>query len=136
VVSVKSLPIDEEPSVAAVGKTATESPAAEVSSDLPVPAVPAFAGPLPPSHAFTIWTDPAANAGSRRINQSIALAALIESRTSGAKAGQPSSHEPTVPPVPMVEHGDEAPPNHSPGTTKLPLLDLEPLSIPGEGSDR
>jgi hypothetical protein len=123
VVSVKFAPTSETPSDAA-------------NAAALVPAVPAFVGPMPPSHAFTIWTGPSANQSARRINQNVALAALIESRTSGGKAGTPEPQASAVPPVPTVEHPEDAPPNPSPEAAPLPLLDLEPLSVPGEDSNR
>jgi hypothetical protein len=130
IVTVKELPAETAPTADAVSGNDPASGAAE-------PAVTSLAGALPPSMAFTVWASALPSEPARKDDQGLTLTRLIESRSTGNVPLPPPSQKtaagpPSVPPVPIVSASDAAAAARGHGTPQLPLLDLEPLTVPGE----
>jgi hypothetical protein len=89
-----------------------------------VPNLPSLEPALPPSRAFTLWTEsgPAPHAPVAKVAQSAAMAALIESNTTGKSA--------SVPPVPSVSANTTPKQNPHHGALRQQPLNLEPLVVP------
>lgn len=148
-VSVKSPPISPVPAAVAATLAATAAAVEALRQTGRVPVMSSLPGPgsanpsLPPSKAFTVWTQPP-QAPVSKITQRIALAALIESKIATGKipVAQMMAAMPTtsmVPPVPVVVTGAVPPlaPVAPPPSPVIPLaipLPAEPLSTnPAEG---
>jgi hypothetical protein len=97
-----------------------------------VPDLPALDSGLPPSRAFTLWTEsvPPPHTPPPKVAQSAAIAALIESNTTGKSASHASDPSASVPPVPTVATTTTSKQGQNHSTLRQQQLNLEPLIVP------